>query len=86
MIPETDQETPEGGLSIRDLLAILEPVLDWYQSDEQPERPPLEILRDIVADLQTDRAENLKSAATLANYRRFVGKLATAKRTWPSAS
>lgn len=72
-------EESEGGLSIRVLLAVLEPVIDWYQPDDQPEREPLDILREIVADLQNDRAKNLKEAATLANYRRFVGKLATAK-------
>ena len=46
-------------IQIRDLLAVLEPVLDWYQSDEHPERDPLDILRDIVADLQSDRADLL---------------------------
>jgi len=37
------------------LFAVLLPVLDWYQSDEANARPPLDIIRDIVADLQTDR-------------------------------
>ena len=66
MTPKTVKETPEGGLSIRDLLAVLEPVIDWYQTDEHPERDPLEMLRDIVADLQSDRKAALvaSSAAT----------------------
>ena len=34
----------------------LEPVLHWYQSDEHPERPLAEVVADIVADLQQDRA------------------------------
>ena len=34
----------------------LEPVLHWYQSDEHPDRSTAEIVRDIVADLQRDRA------------------------------
>lgn len=54
------QEAAESGLSRHALLAVLEPVIDWYQSDEHDPRKPLEILRDIVDDLQTDRAENLK--------------------------
>ena len=52
----------------RDILAVirerevdaireaLEPVLHWYQSDEHPDRSTAEIVRDIVADLQRDRA------------------------------
>ena len=63
MTPETVEETTEGGLPIRDLLAVLEPVIDWYQSDEHPKREPLDILRDIVADLQSDRSEALAGAA-----------------------
>jgi len=42
-------------LPASDLFAVLLPVLDWYQSDEADARPPLDIIRDIVADLQTDR-------------------------------
>ena len=34
----------------------LEPVLHWYQSDEHPDRSTAEIVRDIVADAQRDRA------------------------------
>lgn len=67
MIPETDQETTEGGLPIRDLLAVLEPVLDWYQGDEHPEREPLDILRDIVDDLQTDREAALVVGSAAAD-------------------
>ncbi len=32
------------------------PVLHWYQSDEEHERPLADIVEDIVADLQSDRA------------------------------
>lgn len=60
MIPENMNEESEGGL-----LAVLKPVLDWYQSDEEDARPPLEVLRDIVADLQTDRAEVLALRAQI---------------------
>jgi hypothetical protein len=55
MTPKTVIKTTEGGLPIRALLAVLEPVLDWYQSDEHPAREPLDILSDIVDDLQSDR-------------------------------
>lgn len=34
----------------------LEPVWHWYQSDEHPERPLHEVVADVVADLQQDRA------------------------------
>ena len=57
------------GVASHDLLAVLEPVLDWYQSDEHPERPPLEIIRDIVADLQSDRAELLAIHAKIRQRR-----------------
>ena len=39
--------------------AAVAPVLDWYQSDEQPPRPLAEIVADVVADLQADRTELL---------------------------
>lgn len=37
----------------------LEPVLFWYQSDEEKPRPTAEIVRDVVADLQMDRDQVL---------------------------
>lgn len=43
--------------------AAIEPVLHWYQSDEHPARPLHEVIADIVADLQEDRAEVLKARA-----------------------
>ena len=42
------------------------PVRHWYESDEHPPRPDAEVLKDIVADLQSDRAENLKLRARVA--------------------
>lgn len=47
------------------LREALEPVLHWYQSDEQPDRPLLDIIADIVADLQVDRTECLRLTALL---------------------
>jgi hypothetical protein len=38
----------------------VEPILHWYQSDEHDPRPLADILTDVVADLQHDRAEALK--------------------------
>lgn len=54
---KTDMNTHKEPLSLpaSDLFAVLSPVIDWYQSDEQPAREPLDIIRDIVADLQIDR-------------------------------
>ena len=40
-------------------------MLDWYQSDEQPERAPLDILRDIVEDLQSDRKAALEASGVI---------------------
>lgn len=42
--------------STSDVREALEPVIHWYQSDEHPERPLAEIVADVVADLQQDRA------------------------------
>lgn len=42
-------------------------VYDWYQSDEQHDRPILDILRDVAADLKQDRADNLR-ITELARY------------------
>lgn len=53
----TDSDSSVMAVANDSLLAVLAPVLDWYQSDEQPAREPLDILRDIVNDLQSDRAE-----------------------------
>jgi hypothetical protein len=47
----------------REVLDIVAPVLDWYQPDDQHLRPLYDILRDIVTDLQTDRAILLKIQA-----------------------
>jgi hypothetical protein len=43
------------------LREALEPVLHWYQSDEQDERPLEDIVRDVVTDLQHDRALSLQA-------------------------
>lgn len=52
--PQPDNDRAE-------LLAAIEPVLHWYQSDEHEPRELSAILTDIVADLQHDRAEVLKA-------------------------
>ena len=52
-----------GSVNNSDLTAVLEPVMGWYQSDEHPQRDLLEILRDVVSDLQTDRATALAGVA-----------------------
>ena len=50
----TDEQLIESEVdAIRE---ALEPVLHWYQSDEHPDRSTAEIVRDIVADAQRDRA------------------------------
>ena len=47
---------------IRALLAVLEPVIDWYQSDKLPERHALDIIRYIVDDLQFYRRAALAAS------------------------
>lgn len=37
----------------------LAPVIDWFQSDEQPERPTMDILREVVKELVEDRHQLL---------------------------
>ncbi len=58
--PENSTAQPVGCDA---LFAVLEPVIDWYQSDELPERHPLDIIRDIVADLQSDRKAALAASS-----------------------
>jgi len=38
----------------------LEPVIDWYQSDEHPGRRTVDIVQDVVSDLQLDRSHCLQ--------------------------
>lgn len=54
-----------GAIASKDLLGVLKPVLDWYQSDEQPKRELIHIVSDIVADLQDDRTQSLRMSAAL---------------------
>lgn len=55
----TDPVSPSSEKSDKidrdELLGALGPVLDWYQSDEEPDRDVLDIVRDAVADLIADR-------------------------------
>lgn len=44
----------------QELRAVLEPIMHWYQSDEQPERPVLDVLTDVITDLQQDRKTLLR--------------------------
>jgi hypothetical protein len=37
----------------------LEPILHWYQSDEEPDRSTYDILRDVVSDLEMGRSQLL---------------------------
>lgn len=54
------QSTTAMAAEIERLKSAIEPVRHWYESDEQPSRDNADILADIVADLQSDRAENLQ--------------------------
>lgn len=51
------------------------PVRHWYESDEHSPRSDVDILKDIVADLQSDRAENLKLRARVAALEEAAAKV-----------
>lgn len=57
------QQQPSG--EVVEVQAEVDPVLHWYQSDEHHPRPLAKIVRDIVADLQTDRAHALALSKVL---------------------
>lgn len=69
-LPDTPAEPvrTEVEAAIRNALA---PVLGWYQPDDAPERPTHDIVRDVVADLQADRAETLRLHAALGQIVKF---------------
>lgn len=55
-------------LEIREALG---PVIDWYQSDEIPGLNTVEIVRDVVSDLQEDRAACLKAQRLAQDAKRL---------------
>lgn len=57
---EKEKALAAATAEIERLKGVIEPVRHWYESDEHPPRSDIDIVADIVADLQTDRAENLK--------------------------
>lgn len=57
--------------------AALGPVLDWYQSDEEPDRPLPELISDAAQDLAADRAELLALRRALAEIRDRTGEPGT---------
>lgn len=57
-------------LAIREALA---PVIDWYQSDEHPGRNTVDIVRDVVSDLQEDRAASLLLTKIVLAARKHAG-------------
>jgi hypothetical protein len=50
----------DGWDEVEAIRQAIAPVIDWYQSDEHHPRLTVDIIKDIVADLQKDRAEVLK--------------------------
>lgn len=56
----TPQNCREAVQRLTDIAAAIAPVKDWYQSDEEIERPLVDVLTDIVSDLQEDRQEVLE--------------------------
>ena len=68
------------------MAAAVEPVRHWYESDERPPRDTIDILTDIVADLQTDRAEALKSRAAVEAERERCERIASLMQPHPDAA
>lgn len=44
----------------RGMVKALEPVRDWFESDEHPPRPEADIVKDAVESLEEDRQQALK--------------------------
>jgi hypothetical protein len=57
--------------------AALGPVLDWYQSDEEHDRPLPDLIADAAADLAADREELLALRRALAEIRDRTGEPGT---------
>jgi hypothetical protein len=57
--------------------AALGPVLDWYQPDEEQDRPLPELIADAAQDLAADRAELLALRRALAEIRDRTGEPGT---------
>lgn len=55
----------------RQIEEAIAPVKDWYQNDEAPKRALADVLKDIVADLQSDRADALKLKRSRAKWERL---------------
>ena len=69
-----------------DLAAIrtaMQPVWHWYQSDEHHERNLSEIMLDMVADVQSDRAEALRLKTALGTICQDSNPDWTEKRLYP---
>jgi hypothetical protein len=68
-----------------DVRKALEPVLHWYQSDEHGERPTIDIIHDVVADLQNDRNAALLLHRIVIELRKVEGKQAhqIMPQIWP---
>lgn len=54
--------------------AALGPVLDWYQPDEEHDRPLPDLIADAAADLEADRTELLALRRALAEIRDRTGE------------
>lgn len=54
--------------------SALGPVLDWYQSDEEHDRPLPDLISDAAADLAADREELLALRRALAEIRDRTGE------------
>jgi len=67
--PDILEPIPEPDIDLEQaIINELEPVLDWYQPDELPPRGTVVVLRDVVADLQADRAEVIKLRCLLLEF------------------
>jgi hypothetical protein len=77
LAPEEVPGLPDLHALEEEARAALGPVLYWYQPDEDPDRPLIELIADAAADLAADRAELIALRRALAEIRDMTGEPGT---------
>jgi hypothetical protein len=62
----------KSSLNREQVAKALGPIWDWYQSDEEQDRPLDDILRDISADVQKDRHYVLSFRGRLSTIMKHI--------------
>jgi hypothetical protein len=61
----------DGWDEVEAVRQAIAPVIDWYQPDEEHPRLTVDIVKDAVADLQSDRTDAASWQAVMATVERF---------------